>query len=60
MSSAILEQFKEYLKKEKLKFTKEREIILNEVLEGEAEGWNGPIRISEVFVKEVKIPDSCR
>jgi Fur family ferric uptake transcriptional regulator len=32
MTSAILDQFKEYLKNEKLKFTKEREIILNEVL----------------------------
>ena len=32
MNTAVLDQFKEYLKKEKLKFTKEREIILSEVL----------------------------
>ena len=32
MNTAILEQFKEYLRKEKLKFTKERETILTEVL----------------------------
>lgn len=32
MDSTIIEQFKEYLKKEKLKFTKERATILTEVL----------------------------
>jgi Fur family transcriptional regulator, ferric uptake regulator len=32
MSDSILDEFKIFLKKEKLKFTKEREIILQEVL----------------------------
>lgn len=36
-----------------------RGIMLNEELDGAAEGWKGPIHILEVFVKQLEIPVGC-